>query len=125
MELLYREEVYAIVGAAMEVHHELSGAGFYEGVYQEALEIELGLRTIPFEPQKELPITYKGRLLRKKYLADVICFGKIIVEIKCAECLTTQDEAQVLNYLKATGMRAALLFNFGNCGALEWKRFVR
>jgi GxxExxY protein len=125
MELLYRDEVYAIVGAGMEVNRELNGSGFYEGVYQEALEIELGLRSIPFEPQKELPIAYKGKLLKKRYIADVVCFGNVIVELKCAKCLTTQDEAQVLNYLKATGLRVALLLNFGAASGLEWKRLVR
>ncbi|SRR5258706_52533 len=125
MELLYREEVYAIVGAGMEVHHQLSGSGFYEGVYQEALEIELELRGIPFVPMKDLPIRYKDRLLKKKYIADLICYEKIVVEVKAIESLTTQDESQVLNYLKVTGFRVGLLLNFGNCGALEWKRFIR
>jgi GxxExxY protein len=125
MELLYKEEVYAIVGAAMEVHRELNGHGFYEAVYQEAMEIELGLRCIPFEPQKELPIMYKGKLLKKKYVADIVCYGKIIVEIKSIECLTSRDEAQVLNDLKATGMRVGVLLNFGDCDGLKWKRLVR
>jgi GxxExxY protein len=81
VELLFKEEVYAIVGAAMEVYNEL-GCGFYEGVFQEALEIELELRQIAFEPQKELVIFYKGRQLKKEYVADFICHEKVIVEIK-------------------------------------------
>ncbi|HET6251383.1 MAG TPA: GxxExxY protein [Tepidisphaeraceae bacterium] len=124
MELLYRDEVYAIIGAAMEVHREL-GSGFYEAVYQEATQIELGLRNVPFEHLKRLPVRYKGILLEKEYIADLICFGSIIVELKAIEALTSKDESQVLNYLKATGMRVAILINFGNPNALEWKRFVR
>src|ERR1700722_12254157 len=87
MELLYRDEVYAIVGAAMEVHREL-GSGFYEAVYQEAIEIELGLRSVPFEPLKILPVRYKNFLLKKEYVADLVCFGNIIVELKAMEALT-------------------------------------
>jgi GxxExxY protein len=124
MELLYREEAYAIIGAAMEVHREL-GSGFYEAVYQEATELELTTRAIPFEPQKTLQIQYKGRMLKKAYEADLICYGKIIVEIKAIECLTSKEESQALNYLKATGFRLALLINFGDPTGLEWKRIVR
>jgi GxxExxY protein len=124
MELLYRDEAYAIIGAAMEVHREL-GSGFYEAVYQEATECELGSRAIPFEPQKSLRIQYKGRFLKKEYVADLICYGAIIVEIKAIECLTTKDESQALNYLKATGFCLALLINFGDPTGLEWKRIVR
>lgn len=124
MELLLRDEVYAVVGAAMEVHREL-GSGFYEAVYQEALEIELGARNIPFVSAKPLPVRYKAQLLKKEYIADLICFGSIIVELKAIELLTSRDGAQVLNYLKATGIRVALLFNFGKQSELEWKRYVR
>ena len=125
MELIQKDEVYAIVGAAMEVHRELCGSGFYEGVYQEAMEIELALRGIQFEPLKELPIFYKGRLLKKRYVADFICFGNIIVEIKALDGLTSREESQVLHYLKATGFRVAVLLNFGDPDGLNWKRFVR
>ena len=125
MELIYRDEVFAVVGAAMEVHRELCGSGFYEGVYQEAMEIELALRGIPFEPLKELPIYYKGRLLKKKYVADFICYGKIIVELKAMEGITSREESQVLHYLKATGFRVGVLLNFGDPSGLEWKRLVR
>lgn len=123
VELLLKEEVYAVVGAAMEVHTQL-GPGFLEAVYQEAFEMELLDRRIPFERQKELYIHYKQRPLAKKYVADLICSGAVIVELKAQDCLTGRDEAQILNYLKATGMKVGLLINFGSVGRLEWKRFA-
>src|SRR5215211_6483871 len=123
-EFLLKEEVYAIVGAAMTVHREL-GAGFLEAVYQEALEIELRLRQIAFESQKPLTIIYKGRLLRKEYIADLVCYQSIIVELKALDQLSGKEEAQLINYLKATGLRVGLLINFGSKGKLEWRKFVR
>jgi len=122
--LLLKDEVYAIVGAAMEVHTEM-GAGFLEHVYQESMELELGLRRIPFESQKVLQIRYKGTVLKKDYCADFVCFGQIIVEIKAMRELTGREEAQLLNYLKATGLRVGVLINFGDPGRLDWKRLVR
>jgi GxxExxY protein len=124
IELVLKEEVYAIIGAAIEVHREL-GSGFLEAVYQEALEIELQNRVIWFEAQKPLAIFYKGHQLEKKYLPDLICYNQIVVELKALDHLSGKEEAQVLNYLKATGMRVALLINFGSSGKLEWKRFIR
>src|SRR5438034_6319242 len=93
-ELILKEEVYRIVGAAMDVWYTL-GRGFLEPVYQEALQIELGRRDIPFEAQRPLRIEYKGLALKKEYIADFICFGKIIVEIKACEELTGRDEGQI------------------------------
>jgi len=122
-ELLLKEEVYKIVGAAMEVYNVL-GPGFLEAVYQEALEIELADRGTPFEPQKDLRIVFKGRTLKKMYTADFLVFGQIVVEIKAADRLTSHDEAQLLNYLKATGMKVGVLINFGAADKLEWKRRV-
>ena len=123
VDLVYKEEVYAIVGAAMEVHRTL-GCGFLEPVYQEALEIELALRNIPFISQCELLIHYKDQLLKKAYVADYVAYGKIIVEIKALSQLSSREEAQVLNYLKASGYEAGVLINFGT-ESLEWKRIVR
>jgi GxxExxY protein len=123
VELVLKDEVYAIIGAAIEVHRVL-GPGFLEPVYQEALEYELMDRAIPFEAEKLLPITYKGRLLEKYYKADVICHGQVIVELKALDRLSSNEEAQLLNYLKATGLRVGVLINFGSPGLLEWKRFV-
>jgi len=122
-ELLCKQEVYSVVGAAMEVYNEL-GSGFLEAVYQEALEIELTDRGIPFESQRELMIYYKGRRLKKTYAADFLILGKIIVEIKAIDRLTSGDEAQLLNYLSATGLEVGVLINFGAKNNLEWKRLV-
>ncbi len=122
VNLLFKDEVYAIVGAAMEVHRNL-GCGFLEAVYQEALEIELTGRGIPHLAQKELPILYKGTILKKVYIADLVVYDKIIVELKASNGLTTIDEAQIINYLKATGMRVGVIINFGK-ETLEWKRKI-
>ena len=120
--LVYKEEVYEIIGAAMEVHKEL-GCGFLEAVYQEAFEIELKEKKMPFESQKQLEIFYKGKRLEKEYYADVVCYDKIIVELKALNRLTSKEESQLLNYLKASGLKVGVLINFG-AASLEWKRFV-
>jgi GxxExxY protein len=121
-ELILKDEVYQIVGAAMEVSNQL-GCGFLEAVYQEAMEIELTEGHIPYIPQKPIQISYKGRVLKKEYVADFLCHGRIIVEIKAVKALTTIEEAQLLNYLKATGLPVGLLVNFGT-PQLEWKRYA-
>ena len=123
-EIIYKEEAYSIIGAAIEVHREL-GSGFLEPVYQEALEIELARSQFPFEAQKMLRIDNKGHKLSKDYVADLVCYGKIIVELKALDALTSREDAQLLNYLKATGFKLGLLVNFGSIGKLEWKRLVR
>jgi len=122
-ELILKDEVYQIVGAAMDVYYQL-GRGFLEPVYQEALEIELGRRHIPFEPQKRLVVHYKGQQLKKEYVADFISFNQIIIELKVCEGLTGREVAQLLNYMKATRHGVGLLFNFGSAVKLEWKRYV-
>ena len=123
MSLLYKDEVYAIVGAAIEVHREL-GPGFLEAVYQEALEIELSERKIPFVAQQPLTIHYKQHQLSQRYIPDLVCYGKIVVDLKALKKLSDREKSQILNYLKATGLRVGLLVNFGSQGKLEWKRFV-
>lgn len=123
MELIFKDDVYAIMGAAMEVHREL-GSGFLESVNQEALEMELSRRQIPFESQQTVKIIYKGAVLRKEFIADLICFEKILVELKAQDGLSGKEEAQVLNYLKATGKKVGLVINFGSHPKLEWKRLV-
>ncbi len=122
--LILKDEVYLVIGAAIEVHRQL-GPGFLEPVYQEAMEIELKYRSIPFESQKPLSIRYKDCLLNKQYIADLLCYEQIIVELKALDRLSGKEQAQVLNYLKATGLRIGLLINFGAVGALDWKRFIR
>ena len=111
--MLYMEkETWAIRGAALEVHKEL-GCGFLEEVYQEAMERELRLSGIPFEPQKQLELYYKGELMTKYYKPDLICYGEIIVELKAVSEIRPEHKAQVINYLKATGKRMGMLINFG------------
>jgi GxxExxY protein len=116
------ERTYKIIGAALEVHREL-GCGFLEGVYQEAMERELGARKIPFQSQPTVQISYKGKPLNKTYQPDLICFDEVIVEIKAISGLSGLEEAQVINYLKATGLKVGLLINFGT-KSLEHRRFV-
>lgn len=122
MELLYQELTFAIIGAAMEVHRIL-GPGYLEAVYQAALAHELTLRGIRFEQFKRLPVTYKG-ILVGDYVADFVVEDKIILEIKAVSALNTNHEAQALNYLAATGLRLALLLNFG-ARSLQHKRLVK
>lgn len=115
-------QTYAIIGAAMRVHSEL-GCGFLEGVYQEALKIEFEVCQIPAADQVKLCVTYRGRILECYYIADFICFDAVFVELKALSELTTRDEAQLLNYLKATGYRRGLLLNFGR-SSLQCKCLV-
>jgi GxxExxY protein len=122
-ELLFKHETYDIIGAAMEVYNEL-GAGFLEPVYHEALQLELESRGIKALHQVELPILYKGKPLTKRYICDVLCYSQILLELKAISTLTSNEEAQVLNYLKASNLRLGLLINFGNAQGLQWKRFV-
>lgn len=122
-ELICREESYKIIGACFEVYKE-KGCGFLEAVFQECIELELGFQGIPFEAQRLLPLTYKGRPLVQTYKADLICFGSVLVELKAVSELTDEHRAQVLNYLNATGLRLGLLVNFGRYPKLQWERIV-
>ena len=121
-EILFKELSYAIIGAAMEVHRIL-GPGYLEAVYQAALEYELTLRGIPFEAQKRLAVFYKGRLAGE-YVADIVVDGQIILELKAISALTKAHEAQAHNYLTATGLRLAILLNFG-AASLQRERVVK
>ncbi len=115
-------KTYAIIGAAMEVHRVL-GCGFLEAVYQEALKLELVERGIPFAIEVDLPITYKGRRLNTTYRADFICYDSVIVELKALDKLGGVEQAQIINYLKATDHPVGLLLNFG-ATSLDYRRFV-
>ncbi len=123
VDLLYKDEVYAIVGAAMEVYNEL-GPGFAENIYQEALAMELRERNIPFVEQRPIQVMYKGKPLRQRYIPDFFVYDKIIVEIKAVKQLGLLEQGQILNYLKATGVRLGLLINFGNDYKLDWERKI-
>ncbi len=115
-------QTYAIIGAAMEVHRQL-GHGFLESVYHEATVIEYTERKISFVSQPVIKIKYKGYTLESYYKPDFICFDEVLVEIKAIARLTTADQAQLINYLKATGLRRGLLINFG-APSLDYKRLV-
>ncbi len=113
---------YAIIGAAFEVHRTL-GCGFLEAAYHEALALELRRREIPFRREVDLPVFYKGERLATVYRADFVCYDTIIVEIKAVKRLGPVEEAQVINYLKASGYQTGLLLNFG-AQSLESRRLV-
>jgi len=110
--ILYKDECYQIQGAVFEVYREM-GCGFLEAVYQECLERELKLRNIPFVAQSTLQLNYKGEALTQIYKPDLICFDSIVIELKAVSAICGEHQAQVLNYLKATGKRLGLLVNFG------------
>ena len=121
--LLYADEVFRIQGAIFEVNREM-GIGFLEAVYQEFLALEFTRRGIPFITSKPLKLSYKGEQLRQTYQPDFVCFDRIIVELKALRELAPEHRAQVLNYLKASGMRLGLLVNFGASPKARIERFV-
>jgi GxxExxY protein len=121
-EIILKDESYNIIGACMVVHREL-GCGFLEAVYQEALEEEFKLRNIPYVREPLLTITYKGKLLNKKYQADFICYENIIVELKALSELNSTHQSQLINYLKASKMKLGILVNFGQKSLIS-KRVV-
>ena len=116
-------EGYALMGAAFEVHKVLNG-GLAEEIYQESLELELGLQNIPFQTKAELQVYYKGYLLNKRYIPDLHVFGEIITELKAVKELTADHEQQLLNYMHITKKAVGYLINFGPMKQLEWKRYI-
>lgn len=123
-DLIYAEEVYAIQGAIFDVYKTL-GSGFLEGVYQEALEIELASRGIPYKSQPEITISYKGTRLHQTYRADIICYDKIILELKAVKELLSEHSAQLFNYLRATDMKLGMLINFSHYPGADIRRIAR
>ena len=122
-EMLFKDESYEIVGACFEVHNQL-GSGFTEPAYQEALEIELGIRGIPFKSQVDLPIFYKDTKLKHGFRADFLCHESVIVELKSVSTLLPEHRSQVLNYLNAGRYELGLLINFGAYPRLQHERIA-
>ena len=123
-KFLYRDESYAIRGAVFEVYREM-GSGSLEAVYQECLCKELTRQSIPFREQARLQLEYKGEPLEQQYAPDFICYGKIILEIKGVKALAHVHRAQMINYLKATGLELGFLINFGAHPKVEIERMAR
>jgi GxxExxY protein len=122
-EELLKDEGYALMGAAFEVYNHL-GPGFLEEVYQEALELELAARQIPFVSKPRLQVVFKEQLLKKHYEADLLVHSEIVIELKAVCAIAPEHEAQLLNELKATRKRVGYLINFGAAPRLQWSRRV-
>ncbi len=122
-DLLYEEECYAVRGVIYEVYRQM-GCGFLEGVYQECMEIELDEKNIPFVAQKELKIYYKDKLLEHTYKPDLICYDKMIVELKSVKDVLAEHKAQLYNYLKVSGFRLGFLVNFGHYPGVGIERVI-
>jgi len=123
MALLFESETHAILGSCFEVYRE-KGCGFLEDVYQEYLELEFAERGIPFVPRPPLQLDYKGRILRKRYEPDFICFDEVILEIKACKHIEDSQRAQLMSYLRATKKRVGLLVNFGHYPKAQYERFA-
>ncbi len=122
-KILFKDECYKVQGAIFEVYREM-GAGFLEAVYQECLEKELAKLGVPFVSQPELELIYKGESLKQKYKPDLICYEKIILELKAVKLIAPEHEAQLHNYLKASELRLGLLVNFGHYPKVQIKRII-
>jgi GxxExxY protein len=123
MKETYRDEGYRLMGAAFEVYNE-HGYGLAEEIYQESLEIELGLRGIPFRSKAELKCYYKGRELAKRYIPDLLVFDGLVAELKAVTESSPEHEAQLFNYMRIAKLPVGHLINFGHKGTLEWKRII-
>ena len=123
-KLEFEEETFQIRGAAFEVYREM-GSGFLESVYQECMEKELRCRAVPFEAQCALTLNYKGEPLDHNYIPDLICYGTVIVELKAVKEINAEHKAQLMNYLKASGLRVGLLINFGSHPKVQFERVIK
>lgn len=121
-EFLYKDETYKIIGCAMRVHAEL-GCGFLEAVYQEALEVMFQMEHVPYLREPILQIEFMGKILKKEYSPDFVCFDRIVLELKAQDVLIGINRAQTINYLKASKFKVGLLINFG-AEQLQYERFV-
>src|SRR5687768_9088608 len=122
-QLVHADEVFRIQGAIFEVNRAM-GSGFLEAVYQECLALELASRGIPFVAQPVLELRYKGVQLRQTYSPDFVCFGLVLIELKAARDIAPEHRAQVINYLRATGLKLGLLVNFGSAPKARIERLV-
>ena len=120
---LFAQEGYDLMAAAFAVHNE-TGGGLLEEIYQESLELELGMRGIPFKAKQELAVFYKGRELKKRYIPDLYVFDGSIAELKAVSALLPEHEAQLINYMRLAKQPVGYLINFGPIKGVEWKRFV-
>ena len=121
-KIIFKEESYQIIGKCMEVHNNL-GPGFLEIVYKDALEYEFKSAGIPYEREREYIVQYKDIILPHKFYADFVVFDKIILEVKGVSAIADEFIAQLINYLKVSGNKLALLVNFGEL-KLNYKRLV-
>lgn len=122
-KLLYADEAFALRGAFFQVYRTMR-PGFLEGVYQECLEIEFGRRGLPFTAHRPLQLSYEGICLKQTYVADFVCFDQIVVELKAVRTIAPEHRAQLINYLRATGLQLGLLVNFGASPSVEIERFA-
>jgi GxxExxY protein len=123
MELIYKDESYAIIGACMAVYKD-KVCGFLDPIYHECLEIEFELQRIPFQLKAPQTLQYRGRTLAQTFTPDFVCYDNIIVEIKAVSALADEHRAQLLNYLSATGCKLGLLVNFGHYPRMEYERLL-
>jgi GxxExxY protein len=121
--IILSNESYAIQGSIFEVYREM-GCGFLEAVYQECLDVEMKRAGIPFVAQQEINLMYKGRQLKQTYKPDFICYQQIILELKAVKDISPAHKAQVINYLRATGIKLGLLVNFGHYPKVDITRLV-
>jgi GxxExxY protein len=120
---MLKEEGFQFMGAAFEVYNQI-GYGMAEEIYQQSLEIELTLRSIPFVSKHELQMFYKGRKLATRYKPDLYVFNGIVVEVKAVTELAAEHEAQLFNYMRIARCPVGYLVNFGHKRELQWKRFI-
>lgn len=123
MEFYYKDESYKVLGAVFEVYKN-KGCGFLEEVYQECLEIEFRKQGIPAVSKPRLELEYKGQKLKKYYEPDMVCYSKIILELKACKAIADEHLAQLQNYLRATGMKVGYVINFGSHSKVEYQRVV-
>jgi GxxExxY protein len=121
--LLFAEEVFKLQGAIFEVYRRM-GPGFLEAVYQECLALEFSVRGVPFRAKPQLELSYRGRRLRQSYSPDFICFEHVVLELKSVREIAPEHRAQILNYLRATGLKLGLLINFAAASRVKIERFA-